>query len=741
MPLSKSDITAWSSNIGATRSNKLAQMKQPIRYEFNGSFAGGLAPGNDISNKNNPAQARDASNIVWTKPVSYLSGVPTKKGVGTTPPPSFIGSSANSYSVAPPNDVVYTNAIHTKTIATFENTDWPGEVWAFGGAGTASLVAAITEGDQCLSLANTAGQTCTGTCTLPSQIDLSSPSYGILAADFIVDSTANFSAGYIRIGSDSTNYRQYDLSVSGMTANVASVIKFTFSSPSSTTGTPDMAAIDYVQVSLTAGGGGAVTGKVDNLRLGSFASAAIGTTTLTASAGNVMSAFVLDNEVSGSGTTKTGIVFVCGDTVFARSPYVNLSDGSNSGLSMVVKSGFKNTSPISSSGTNFYFTQFPKTGSINNNVLYFVDGSDGYFSYDGSASAGSRNSRISSTDFKYICSHKNMIFLAGDPTNPNTVYPSDLGDPTTITAGNAVVLPNVSGSYVTGVYSMDEYLIITRNTDIWILSGSDPDSTTGDFDLRRSRSRFGCVEQKMGCVRGRILYFFSGNAICRFNGDDSEVISEGFEDRLDSFHQKLCSIFYNSLRDCVVFNYVPSSATVDPIVTKTGFYQLWFRPEISVWGIGGELDDASSVVFWGITWGGALYSPAMVFRGGLQFYQLDPTTPTDISTMTWELTTAWNDCGSPDDYKDFSDLGIFFRDIASADTPTVTVTVYTDYDETTAKQTFTNVTPDNNQLWLGLAGCAGHAISFKIAGTCDDQKDEAVMLSRYSGVFTYAEAT
>ena len=695
----------------------------PTREEYRGTFSGGINSNSDVLGKKNPAQLSTAINMIVSKPVGYLNSSALSTMVATTVPPTAkIGTNFYEY-------FSYGVPFYQQTIATFENTDWPTETWAFSGTGTASLVAAITEGDQALSCACAAGQTAVGTGTVTS-INLNSPTpaYSIFGVDVNTTGVSNFASGFIRIGSSSSNYRQYTLPTP---PSGNGILKFNFNSPDSTTGTPDLTAITYVQVSVTATGGGAMTMLFDNLRLGSFTNTTVQSPgLLTANAVNVYTASVFDTVV---GTTSK-IVYQSGDGVFLSQ---SVADSGSTLTAVAFKAGFKNcVSGVLSS--NLYMTQFPKTGAVNNNIIYYVNGSDGYFSYDPAASAGSRNARISSTAHKYICSHKNMTFLSGDPANPDTVQPSDVNDPTSLTSANAVVVPTTAGSYITGLVSMDEYLAILRSDGIYKLYGSNPASASTDFNLIRSLSNVGCIEQKAACRVGNALYFFNGNGIYVFNGETSTLISEGMENLLDGYNTKLCSMYYNPIRECVVFQYSPSTVP-DPVTTPANHYELYYYPKLNSWGHSGGISDVSSVKFFGIGWGGSLYSKPLVYEGGLQFYQLDPTTNTAYS-MAWSATTQWNDCGTPLEVKDFASLSIWVRDFSSASLPSVTVTVYTDYDFSTAKLTISNVVPTNNVIELGLNGVGGKAVAFKIAGTCTDQAAHAVILSGYRGMFTYTVA-
>ncbi len=758
------------------------------------TLAAGLNPGGDILNTKNASMWMDAQNIIVSDPTAYLSSVSTKALCATTPPPTSNGTHECPYQ---------------QTIATFENADWPSETWAASGTGTVSLVAAIDEGDQALQLACAAGQTATGTGTITSK-NLSSPKYTTLVVSTNWDNVSHFSSGYIRIGSDSSNYRSWSLSAAPIP--VEQKLFFNWASPTSTVGTPILTAIDYVEINLTATGGGAITVTFDNLCLASFAL----DESPISNAGNMTDIFVLDSVVG----SESRFIISCGDSIFKQDSI----DDSSSSTPNIIKGGFTNTDPASG-GSSFYFVQFPKSGTVINNILYYVNGKDGYFSYDPNATAGSRHTRISATNYKYLCSGGNMIMLV-HADEPNTVYPSDSGTPATITAGNAVTLPPRSGSYITGLIDMDEYRCILRSDNIWKLYGTNPDSATTDFRLVESSSKVGCVEQRMACRVGGLLYFFGGDGIYVFDGNNSTLISNGLESIFDNYHEKLCYLYYNSIRDCVIFCYVPNG-TANPITSKSGCYQLSYYLKTKSWGIKGAFDDVNSVSLFGLSWGGSHYSKPLVFEGGLGIYQIDPTTPTDIS-MPWYIKPQWNDCGDPDSIKDLGAISLFFRDIASKDTPKVTVQLFSDYDESTVRYTYTSVAqvntltptvannalytvtingtafnytsdstataneivagllalinadgalsvtasgtstliltadvagdsftiavtanltnvattpnttaaPENNVLSFDVPTCVGKAFTFKLSGTCTDQKDAAVMISGYSLTWT-----
>src|SRR5689334_2848383 len=123
------------------------------QFVVQNTLQGGLSPNSDVLKTRDNATWLDCQNMIVSNPTGYLSGVSPKDTV-TMPPPTSNFTTTNTYA----NSTSYHAPIYQTAIATFENTDWPDETWAFSGTGTASLTTAISEGNQALSLVDTAGQ-------------------------------------------------------------------------------------------------------------------------------------------------------------------------------------------------------------------------------------------------------------------------------------------------------------------------------------------------------------------------------------------------------------------------------------------------------------------------------------------------------------------------------------------------------------------------------------------------------
>src|SRR6185369_14124932 len=311
------------------------------------SLMGGLATNTDIINSRDEAMWADCQNMIISNPTGYLDGSSTSRTV-TTPPPTQI-ITGTTYS---PTVFTYSAPVSQTTIATFENTDWPNETWSFSGTGTASLTTAISEGDQALSLACTASQTAVGTCTLPAAAAFSTASGSVLAVDTNWNNISHFSSGYIRIGTDSSNYRQYNITAPVATGNT--ILKFDAHAPSSTVGSPT--TTNYVSISLTATAGGSITVIFDNLRTASFSSSSMSDGNIVTNGANVYNAAILDGNLNSNTLAESSFIFTSGDALFVGA-LNQLSDNLPNLGGQVIKAGFTNTLNASS-GTNFYFAQF-----------------------------------------------------------------------------------------------------------------------------------------------------------------------------------------------------------------------------------------------------------------------------------------------------------------------------------------------------------------------------------------------
>lgn len=120
---------------------------------------------------------------------------------------------------------------------------------------------------------------------------------------------------------------------------------------------------------------------------------------------------------------------------------------------------------------------------------------------------------------KYNAYHKNILFLAGDPSNPSRVSFSDLtAGITTWIATDFFDLDKNNGQYITGLVSAFGNLYIFENNSIWMLSGTNRD----DFSLQKMVDNVGTLsQQSIAIVNNNIFFITSQNDIAVYDGNFS----------------------------------------------------------------------------------------------------------------------------------------------------------------------------------------------------------------------------
>lgn len=120
---------------------------------------------------------------------------------------------------------------------------------------------------------------------------------------------------------------------------------------------------------------------------------------------------------------------------------------------------------------------------------------------------------------KYNAYHKNILFLAGDPSRPSRISFSDL----TVGITNWIAtdffdLDTNNGQYITGLISAFGNLYIFENNSIWMLSGTNRD----DFSLQKMVDNVGTLsQQSIAIVNNNIFFITSQNDIAVYDGNFS----------------------------------------------------------------------------------------------------------------------------------------------------------------------------------------------------------------------------
>jgi hypothetical protein len=170
---------------------------------------------------------------------------------------------------------------------------------------------------------------------------------------------------------------------------------------------------------------------------------------------------------------------------------------------------------LSASATNYRF-------AFANDTLYYVNGYDGYRSYDGTT-----EKQIRSDNFTLICWHKGLMCLGGG-ADPNAVIFSNFGVYDTFTSTDFVYAgAPKTGDPPVAFNSLNGYLMITCKNNKYIMSGDD-DAT---FSVDQAPDQKGTYAQETVCQDEEYIYFLSDDGVRKSNGSESQLLSENiYED-------------------------------------------------------------------------------------------------------------------------------------------------------------------------------------------------------------------
>ena len=127
------------------------------------------------------------------------------------------------------------------------------------------------------------------------------------------------------------------------------------------------------------------------------------------------------------------------------------------------------TALLTGCGTYMDFTVY------NNKVYMFIK--DSYYTYDGTTLAEATNSQTDSQlatikKCKYIVARAERVFCSGNPDSPNSLYYSQIGDPTYFKTGGFVVqAASADGDFITGLAEFNENLLVFKSRGIWAWMG------------------------------------------------------------------------------------------------------------------------------------------------------------------------------------------------------------------------------------------------------------------------------
>lgn len=129
--------------------------------------------------------------------------------------------------------------------------------------------------------------------------------------------------------------------------------------------------------------------------------------------------------------------------------------------------------------------------------IYWTDGSGLAYRYDGTTIQASSAWGIGTqppTGSKFVVEHRNRLIWGGDPTTPQTVYPSDVLDPNT-PASNAIQIGKGDGDAITGYLSwIQDSLLVFKERSIHVVDISG--GVGANATIQKIHGTIGCVSHR-----------------------------------------------------------------------------------------------------------------------------------------------------------------------------------------------------------------------------------------------------
>lgn len=342
--------------------------------------------------------------------------------------------------------------------------------------------------------------------------------------------------------------------------------------------------------------------------------------------------------------------------------------------------------------------------AVYNNKLYlFIKSS--YYVYDGTTISEVTNAQGDSMlatvkNCKYIEVRADRVFAAGDPDAPNTLYYSQVGDPTYFKSGQFLLqAASPDGDAITGLREFNEALLVFKGRSVWAWFGY---TITTDVKFVKLNVHTGTKSERTICNVGTNLYYLGSDGVYAMVGAyentiNTTKVSGSIDDMFEDLYQPTnayestaCAVYYKG-KYILSFCYDDGTESQDMTINNrtvvchveaasspawTQYVGVYFR----------EVLDSVD---------GTLY---FAHPSTPTFWKFDPTKYTDQDTaISWAIRTKDYDMGSPIHLKKVK-RGWLALNQYTAEETSLTVNAYVDYNTRVQVETATLVA-DESLVW------------------------------------------
>lgn len=265
--------------------------------------------------------------------------------------------------------------------------------------------------------------------------------------------------------------------------------------------------------------------------------------------------------------------------------------------------------------------------------LYLTDTTQNIFSWDGAAWVNLGNGATDAPRAKFIVWGTNRLIAAGVPSAPDTVYFSDLLDPSSThwSAANRIRVGAGDGDPITGIAMLSKTILaVFKRTRIFLVD-INPSLSVSTFTIDEVPTTYGCVHYRTIAKVGNDLWFLSNDGVRSLSrtlqGDDSSVSApislpiKNLTALIPDTYLELTNATYFQGR-YLLAHWANFTA---PDGTPTGYYTLSYNVELQQWE--GRWDGLLTVLMTQTRFAGILRLVFAATTGTLTYFRHENGTP------------------------------------------------------------------------------------------------------------------
>ena len=199
------------------------------------------------------------------------------------------------------------------------------------------------------------------------------------------------------------------------------------------------------------------------------------------------------------GSAVTEVVITSAGSQFVSAPSVTFTGGSGAGATAtaVVSAAIVTGVVLTSGGTGY-------TGAP---TVSFTGGS-------GSGASATAFVHLPPAGLKLIKSFSNRLFAVGTGSNRNTLYASDILDPSVWKSTNSIVVGGDDGEDITAIQPYYGFqILVFKPTRIYVVTADPTATTAAGWTVQQLSDRIGCVAGRSVAFVNKDVYFLANDGV------------------------------------------------------------------------------------------------------------------------------------------------------------------------------------------------------------------------------------